>query len=171
MWSGDPPAVESMLCPAAVVRGPARGRRGEGAPRPQPFSCSDPFYGRPFVFYNILALFRRFWCFWGVLPCRTFCLSGADRLAQIPAVWGLRFPKGSQSLRILPRFADTGRRVCASHRVVRLTAGRAGLRKRRGGSRTAPTDEPRPSWVAPTSRRFMSGCRRLLSIRAAQTCR
>jgi len=62
--------------------------------RPRSPSCGDLFCGRSFVFYNILALFRRFWRFNAVFLCRTFCLSGADRLAQTFAVWGLCFPKG-----------------------------------------------------------------------------
>ena len=72
------------------------------------------------------------------------------RLAQTPALWGLRFPKGTWRFTTLPWIADTGRRVCASlepHQltqflrlpVVLLVVGGAGLLLRRGGRRAVPT--------------------------------
>jgi hypothetical protein len=45
------------------------------AGRPHHLSCGDPLCGRSFVFIDILALFRRFWCFCGVFLLRTFCPS------------------------------------------------------------------------------------------------
>src|SRR5271157_3597135 len=88
------------------------------AGRPHHASCAHPLCGRSFVFYNILALFRRFWCLGGVLLYRTFCPSVQPHdLTQF-----------------------------LGRTVVPLIAGRAGLlgrgtpwRARTGGSRTAPT--------------------------------
>src|SRR5271157_681169 len=45
------------------------------AGRPHHASFAHPLCGRCFVFNDILALFWRFWCFAGVLLCRTFCPS------------------------------------------------------------------------------------------------
>ena len=62
---GIVPAAEWALCPRVVVR-PSWPGIGTGkmpvprrAGRPCHLSCSDPFFGQFFVFYNILALFRR----------------------------------------------------------------------------------------------------------------